>query len=251
MLVLNNVEVTYAGIICAIKNISLSVPDGKIVALMGSNGAGKTTTFKAISGLLNMEEGKITDGTIIFNDQRIDKATTDKIVKMGIVQIPEGRRVLENFTIEENLEVGGLNQSKSTVKNTLEKVYQYFPGLKLHRKRKSGYLSGGEQQMLVIGRALMACPKLMLVDEASLGLAPLMVEEIFRILKSINQEDKTSILLVEQNVNAALEIADHGYVMENGRIILDCRADELRGSDDIRQIYMGISNLSRKKEAIP
>ena len=251
MLVLNNVEVTYAGIICAIKNISLRVPDGKIVALMGSNGAGKTTTFKAISGLLNMEDGKITDGTIVFNDQRIDQTTTDKIVKMGIVQIPEGRRVLENFTIEENLEVGGLNQPKSTVKNTLEKVYQYFPGLKLRRKRKSGYLSGGEQQMLVIGRALMACPKLMLVDEASLGLAPLMVEEIFRILKSINQEEQTSILLVEQNVNAALEIADHGYVMENGRIILDCPADELRGSDDIRQIYMGISNLSRKKENIP
>ena len=247
MLVLNSVEVRYSEVILALKGISFQVPDGKIIALIGGNGAGKTTTLKAISGLLTMENGEVTDGTIEFDGKRIDKAAAEDTVKMGIVQIPEGRRVLEHFTLEENLKVGGHTQPTPVVKTKLENVYQHFSRLKERKNEIAGYLSGGEQQMLVIGRALMAVPKLMLVDEASLGLAPLMVEEIFGILKAINQQDKMGILLVEQNVRAALEIADHGYVMENGKVVLDGPADKLRDNEDVREFYMGLSKLGQKK----
>jgi branched-chain amino acid transport system ATP-binding protein len=247
MLTLNSVEVRYSEVILALKGISFEVPDGKIIALMGGNGAGKTTTLKAISGLLEIEDGDITDGHIDFDDQRLNKKPADGIVRLGIVQIPEGRRVLEHFSTEENLKVGGHTQPTTAVKAKLDNVYQHFPRLKERKRETAGYLSGGEQQMLVIGRALMAIPKLMLVDEASLGLAPLLVEEIFSILKDINQEEKMAILLVEQNVRAALEIADHGYVMENGKIVLEGPSDKLRDNEDVREFYMGLSKLGEKK----
>jgi branched-chain amino acid transport system ATP-binding protein len=245
MLVLNSVEVKYHDIILALRAISLKVPERQIVALMGGNGAGKTTTLKAISGLLKIESGKVTDGSIEYNSERIDKKPADAIVNMGIVQILEGRMVLEQFTTEENLIVGGHTRTSSMVKTRLENVYCHFPRLKDRRHETSGYLSGGEQQMLVVGRALMAQPKIMLLDEASLGLAPLMVQEIFRILKSINQEEKMAILLVEQNVIAALNIADYGYVMENGKIVLDGPAQKLRDNEDITKT----SNTTRGASA--
>jgi branched-chain amino acid transport system ATP-binding protein len=248
MLKLNNVEVIYSNVILVLKGISLEVPDGKIVALLGANGAGKTTTLKAISGLLSIEDGKVTDGTMEFDGKRIDNGDPETTVKMGIAQILEGRLVFQHLTVEENLLAGAYSvKDRSRVRKDLDLMLQYFPRLKDLRHRTSGFLSGGEQQMLVIGSALMARPKLMLLDEPSLGLSPLMVEEIFTVIYRINQEEKTSMLLVEQNARAALDLSDYGYVMENGRIVLDGPTDKLRENEDIKEFYLGLSEVGEKK----
>jgi len=248
MLNLSNIEVMYLNAILVLKGMSLEVPDGKIIALLGSNGAGKTTSLKAISGLLHTEEGEVTDGSIEFDGKRIDKMDPEDIVGLGIVQVREGRRLFEHLTAEENLRIGAyLRHDGSNIKKDIELVYLYFPKLKLLRNKTSGYLSGGEQQMLVMGRAMMAHPKLMLLDEPSLGLAPLMVQEIYEIVQRFNAEEKTSILLVEQNARAALSIAEYGYVMENGKVVLDGPADKLKENEDVREFYMGLSQVGEKK----
>ena len=248
MLVLNNVEVTYLNVIRVLHGVSMEVRDGQIIALLGANGAGKTTTLKAISGLLRVEEGEVTDGNIMWNGVRIDKKSAQEISKMGIVQALEGRRVFEHETVEENLLVGAYTRSdRAAVRKDLEMVYHYFPRLRDIRHNIAGYCSGGEQQMLVIGRAMMAAPKLMLLDEPSLGLAPLLVEEIYNIINRFNKEMKTSILLVEQNVRIALTVCDYGYVMENGRAVLDGTAEFLRNNEDVKEFYMGLSAVGQKK----
>jgi branched-chain amino acid transport system ATP-binding protein len=247
MLVVNNIEVRYQTVILVLKGCSLQVDSGTIVALIGGNGGGKTTMLKAISGLLVSEEGEVTDGTIEFDGVRIDTRSPEKRVEMGITQIMEGRRVFEHLSVEENLVVGGHKHSKTLEKKSMERVFEYFPILKNIRSRIAGYLSGGEQQMLVIGRSLMSQPKLMLLDEPSLGLAPLIVDEIFNIVQRINAEEKTSALLVEQNAMAALDIAVNGYVMENGKIVLDGPADKLRNNEDVKEFYMGLSEVGKKK----
>ena len=248
LLQLNNVEVKYMDVILVLRGVSLQVEKGSVVALLGNNGAGKTTTLKAISGLLKTEQGKVTDGTIEFEGKRIENGDPEKIARLGIIQVLEGRRVLEHLTVEENLRVGAyIAGNGARLRRDLDMVYGYFPLLKELRGQTSGYLSGGEQQMLVVGRALMPHPKLILLDEASLGLAPLLVEEIFRILKRINEEEKVSMLLVEQNARAALSLAQHGYVMENGRIVLDGTGENLRGNADIREFYMGLGAVGETK----
>ena len=246
-LVLKNVEVKYMGVILVLRGISVEVENGSIVTLLGSNGAGKTTTLKAISGLLKIEDGKVTDGTIEFEGQRIENGDPQRIARMGIIQILEGRRVLEHLTVEENLRVGASIGNGARLAEDLGRVYSYFPVLKDLRRQVSGYLSGGEQQMLVVGRGLMAHPKLMLVDEASLGLAPLLVAEIFRILRMINAEEKVSILLVEQNARSALSVAKYGYVLENGRIVLSDTADRLRENADVKESYLGLGIAGQAK----
>jgi branched-chain amino acid transport system ATP-binding protein len=230
MLVLSNIEVVYMNVISVLKNVSIRVDEGAIVALLGANGAGKTTTLKAISGLLKTEEGKVTRGSIEFFDKRIDRKDPDEIVRLGIVQVMEGRRICRHLTVEENLKVAGYYGKKhgASLRDDMDSVYSYFPHLKNLRQRTSGFLSGGEQQMLTMGRALMAHPRIVLLDEPSLGLSPLMVEEIFRVIERINRQEKTSILLVEQNARAALSVAVHGYVMEDGRVLLEGSADQLR-----------------------
>jgi branched-chain amino acid transport system ATP-binding protein len=248
MLKLNNIEVAYLNVIRVLHGVSLKVEDGSIVALLGANGAGKSTTLKAISGLLKTEEGAVTDGNIEWNGERIDKENAEKIGKLGIIQALEGRHVFGHLNTEENLRVGAFNRKdKNGIKDDLEMVYGYFPRLKDLRHNIAGYLSGGEQQMLVIGRAMMAKPKLMMLDEPSLGLAPLLVEEIYNIIKRFNTESKTSVLLVEQNVRIALSIAHNGYVMENGRIVLDGTADFLKNNEDVKEFYMGLSTVGTKK----
>jgi len=248
MLQVNNIEVAYMNIIQVLRGVSLEVGDGKIVALLGANGAGKTTTLKAISGMLKTEEGEVTDGSIDFNGKRIDRYGPENIAAMGITQIMEGRRVLGHLSVEENLLVfAHRRKDRKEVKNDMEMVFEYFPKVKALRRQMSGYLSGGEQQMLVIGRALMARPKLMLLDEPSLGLAPLMVQEIYEIIQRINTEQKMDILLVEQNAIAALGIADYGYVMENGRVVLSGPAVMLRDNEDVKEFYMGLSAVGSQK----
>jgi len=248
MLQVNNIEVTYMNIIQVLRGVSLEVGDGKIIALLGANGAGKTTTLKAISGLLKTEEGEVTDGSIVFDGKRIDRYGPGDIAAAGITQVMEGRRVLGHLSVEENLMVFAHNRKdRKEVKADIEKVFEYFPKVKTLRRQTSGYLSGGEQQMLVIGRGLMARPKLMLLDEPSLGLAPLMVQEIYEIIRRINEERKMAILLVEQNARAALGIADYGYVMENGRVVLSGAADMLRDNEDVQEFYMGLSAAGSKK----
>jgi branched-chain amino acid transport system ATP-binding protein len=248
MLQVNNIEVTYMNIIQVLRGVSLEVGDGKIVALLGANGAGKTTTLKAISGLLKTEEGEVTDGSIVFDDKRIDRYGPENIATMGISQIMEGRRVLGHLSVEENLLVFAYpRKDRGQVKRDVDMVFEYFPKIKDRRHHTSGYLSGGEQQMLVIGRALMARPKLMLLDEPSLGLAPLLVQEIYEIIQRINAEQKMAILLVEQNARAALGIADYGYIMENGRVVLSGPAERLRDNEDIQEFYMGLSAVGSKK----
>ncbi len=247
MLRLNNVEVKYVGVILVLRGVSVEIGDGKIVALLGANGAGKTTTLKAISGLLGTEEGEVTDGSIEFDGQRIDNRVPEEIVKLGIVQVMEGRRVLEHLSVEDNLRAGAYTRRDDDINKELDMMYEYFPPLKELRNQTSGYLSGGEQQMLVIGRGLMAKPKLMLLDEASLGLAPLMVKEIFEIVRKINLEENTSLFLVEQNALAALSIAEYGYVIENGRIVLDGPAAKLRDNQDVQEFYMGLSEVGTRK----
>jgi branched-chain amino acid transport system ATP-binding protein len=248
MLKLNNIEVTYLNVIRVLHGVSLTVEDGAIIALLGANGAGKSTTLKAISGLLHIEEGEVTDGSIEWNGERIDRKNAEYIGKLGIIQALEGRHVFEHLTTEENLLLGAHNRrDRSSVKPDLEMVYNYFARLKELRRNTAGYLSGGEQQMLVIGRAMMATPKLMMLDEPSLGLAPLLVEEIYDIIKRFNSEHKTSVLLVEQNVRIALSIANYGYVMENGRVVLDGSADFLKNNEDVKEFYMGLSTIGTKK----
>ena len=248
MLLVKNIEVAYMKVIQVLRGVSLEVHEGKIVALLGANGAGKTTTLKAISGMLKTEEGEVTDGSIEFDGKRIDGYGPEVIAAMGISQAMEGRRVLEHLSVEENLLVGAYcRRDRAGVKKDLELVFDYFPKIKLLRQRTSGYLSGGEQQMLVIGRALMARPRLMLLDEPSLGLAPLIIEDIYRIIDRIRGDQKMAILLVEQNAMAALGIADEGYVMENGRIVMGGPADKLRDNEDVREFYLGLSALGSRK----
>jgi branched-chain amino acid transport system ATP-binding protein len=248
MLKVNNIEVIYDDVILVLKGLSLEVPEGQIVALLGSNGAGKTTTLKAISGLLKTEEGEVTDGTVTFYGERIDRLVPEEVVRKGIFQVMEGRRVFEDLTVEENIVMGGYTRSdRAGLKRDRDLCFDYFPRLKERRKKLAGYLSGGEQQMLAISRALMARPKLMMLDEPSLGLAPLLVQEIFRIVKKINQEEKTTILLVEQNANLALSIADFGYIMENGRIVLDGEPEKLRSNEDVKEFYLGGGAEGAKK----
>jgi branched-chain amino acid transport system ATP-binding protein len=248
MLQVKNIEVAYMKVIQVLRGVSLEVREGKLVSLLGANGAGKTTALKAISGMLKTEEGDVTQGSIEFEGKRIEGYGPETIAAMGISQAMEGRRVLEHLSVEENLFVGAYcRKDRAGVKKDLELVFDYFPKIKLLRQRTSGYLSGGEQQFLVIGRALMARPRLMLLDEPSLGLAPLVVEDIFRIIDRIRADQKMAILLVEQNARAALGIADEGYVMENGRIVMGGSADKLRDNEDIREFYLGLSALGSRK----
>jgi len=248
VLALNNVEVIYDDVILVLKGVSLSVRDGGITTLLGANGAGKTTTLKAISGLLRSERGEVTKGTIEFGGGRIDRSPPHEIVRRGIVQVFEGRRVFEHLTTEENLIAGAHVQSDPRrVRDGIERVYGYFPRLRERRSIKAGYLSGGEQQMLVIGRALMSRPRVMLLDEPSLGLAPMLVEEIFEIVQRLNRDDGLTVLLVEQNAALALAIAEHGYVMENGRIVLDGTAEVLRENADIKEFYLGLTEVGARK----
>ena len=248
MLRLNNIQVVYSDVILVLKGLSLEVPDGQIVALLGANGAGKTTTLKAISGLLKTENGKVTDGSIEFMGRQIDGLDPEAICRLGIVQVMEGRKVLESLTVEENLKIGGYTRrDPEGVKTDMRMIYEYFPRLVERRHQLAGYLSGGEQQMLVIGRALMAKPRLLLLDEPSLGLAPLLVREIFEIIQKVNTERGTTFLLVEQNARIALGIAHYGYIMENGRIVLDGPAVKLRINDDVREFYLGLSEAGHRK----
>ena len=248
LLQLNNVEVKYMGVILVLRGVTLELNEGGIVAVLGSNGAGKSTTLKAISGLLKTEEGAVTDGSILFEGTRIENGDPEVIARRGIIQVLEGRRILEHLTTEENLRAGAyIAGDGANLKRDLETVYTHFPKLKDLRNQTSGYLSGGEQQMLVLGRALMSHPKLILLDEPSLGLAPLLVKEIYEIVKKVSAEEKVSILLVEQNAKAALSIADYGYVMENGRIVLDGPAAKLKDNEDVREFYMGLSAVGETK----
>ncbi len=248
LLRVNNIEVIYDKVVLVLKGVSLDVPQGWIVALLGANGAGKSTTLKAISGLLAPERGEVTRGSIYFQGQRIDHEEPPEIVRRGIVQVLEGRGVLEHLTVEENLRVGAhTRQRGDNLKEDIEMIYHYFPPLAQRRKIKAGYLSGGEQQMLAIGRALMAHPKLLLLDEPSLGLAPLLVQEIFEIILRLNEEQKVSVLLVEQNASIALRIANYGYVMENGRIVLHGDSETLRNNEDIKEFYLGLSAVGQRK----
>ncbi len=248
MLAVNNIEVIYDDVILVLKGLSLTVQDGQIVTLLGANGAGKTTTLKAISGLLKVEEGEVTDGTIEFFGKRIDHKAPEEIVKMGIFQVMEGRCVFENLTVHENLMAATRTlKDKKEIQRRYETVFHYFPHLKNLRGRLAGYLSGGEQQMLVIGRALMARTRLMLLDEPSLGLSPILVAEIFSILKRLNKEQQITMLLVEQNAHMALSIAEHGYVMENGKIVLDDDVEKLKENEDIKMFYLGLTERGTKR----
>ena len=248
MLSLNNIEVIYEGVILVLKGVSLEVREGGITTLLGANGAGKTTTLKAISGLLRTERGDVTKGSSELAGQRIDRLAPYEVVRRGVVQVFEGRRVFEHLTTEENLVAGAHVQAdRSRVATGVERVYQYFPRLKERRAVQAGYLSGGEQQMLVIGRALMADPRVILLDEPSLGLAPMLVEEIFEIVQRLNREQKVTVLLVEQNATLALAIAEHGYVMENGRIVLEGGAEALRSNADIKEFYLGLTEVGARK----
>ena len=248
LLNVNNIEVIYNDVILVLKGLSLKVYQGQIVSLLGANGAGKTSTLKAISGLLKTEEGEVTDGIVEFEGEPIHRLEPEEIVRRGIFQVMEGRRVFEDLTVEENLIAAAhLQKGRKKIRGLQELVYSYFPRIKERHNALAGYLSGGEQQMLVIGRALMAQPKLMLLDEPSLGLSPLLVGEIFHIIKKINEEQKTTILLVEQNARLALTISDYGYIMENGRIVLDDTVEKLRHNEDVKRFYLGLTEVGTKR----
>ena len=247
MLNLVNIEVMYASVILVLRGLSLKVEEGSVVALLGSNGAGKSTTLKAISGMLNTELGAVTAGGIEYDGKRIEKKGPEEIANSGIRLVMEGRSALEHLTVEENLILGGYSIKKADTKADMNKVYDYFPKLRLYQHKVSGYLSGGEQQMMVIGRAMMGHPRLLLLDEPSLGLAPLVVEEIYQIIKRLNIEEKTSVLVVEQNARAALGVAQYGYVIENGRIVLRGTAESLAENADIKEFYLGLGAKGKKK----
>lgn len=248
MLKVQNIDVVYMGVIQVLRGISFELREGQILALLGANGAGKTTTLKAISGMLRTEDGEIINGSIHFDGKRIDGLMPEEIALLGISQVMEGRRILEHLTVEENLLIGAYTRkNRKEVLEDIERIYEWFPKLRDLRKQVSGYLSGGEQQMLVIGRALMARPKLMLLDEPSLGFAPLLVKEIYEIVKKISRETNMAILLVEQNARAALEVADYGYVLENGRIVFGGPSSMLRSNEVIKEFYMGISSSGQRR----
>jgi branched-chain amino acid transport system ATP-binding protein len=248
MLKINNIEVIYDDVILVLKGLSLEVKQGQIVALLGANGAGKTTTLKAISGILKVENGEVTDGSIEFMGERIDGRDPEEIVRMGIFQVMEGRCVFENLTVHENLIAATrTRRHRGEIRERYDMVFHYFPALKPLRHRLAGYLSGGEQQMLVIGRALMARTHLMMLDEPSLGLSPLLVGEIFAILKRLNAEQGMTMLLVEQNARLALSVAEHGYVMENGKIVLDDTVEKLKDNEDIKMFYLGLTEKGAKR----
>ena len=248
ILKLNNIEVMYHEVILALKGVSLEVAAGGIVALLGANGAGKSTTLKAISGLLKHENGAVTDGSIEFLDQRLERKSAEEIARLGIIQVIEGRRVFEHLTVEENLRVGGhLQGNGSRLRQGLEMVYTYFPRLRERRHVSAGFVSGGEQQMTVIGRALMTAPRLLLLDEPSMGLAPLLIKEIFEIISRLNREEGIAILLVEQNAKLALAVAPYAYVLENGRLVMHGPAATLRENPDIRDFYLGLTELGARK----
>ncbi len=248
MLELNNVEVIYNDVVLVLKGLSLSIQEHQIVALLGTNGAGKTTTLKAISGLLQPDNGEVSGGTIAFCDEQIHSFDADEIVRRGIFQVMEGRRVFGHLTVHENLLVGGhTRRDRLRLRADADRVYEYFPRLSERSKQKAGYLSGGEQQMLAIGRALMARPALMLLDEPSLGLAPIVMHEILGIVRKINEQERTTFLLVEQNAQAALSIAHYGYVMEGGRIVLEGSPDALRDNDDVREFYLGLTEVGSRR----
>jgi branched-chain amino acid transport system ATP-binding protein len=247
-LAINNIEVIYDHVILVLRGVSLEVREGQIVALLGANGAGKTTTLKAISNLLRAERGDVTKGQILFRGERIDHLDPAALVKRGICQVMEGRHCFAHLTVEENLLTGAYTRGYigSGVKEELEKVYGYFPRLKERRNTQAGYTSGGEQQMTAIGRALMASPKMILLDEPSMGLAPQLVEEIFQIVQRLNKEQKVSFLLAEQNTHIALRYADYGYILENGRVVMDGDAQDLAKNEDVKEFYLGLSSGDRK-----
>ena len=247
-LTVNNVEVIYDHVILVLKGVSLHVPEGKIVALLGANGAGKTTTLKAISNLLRAERGDVTKGTIEFMGKRVDRLTPNELVRMGVCQVMEGRHCFSHLTVEENLLTGAFTRriSRAELKRDLDLVYTYFPRLTVRRTSQSGYTSGGEQQMTAIGRALMARPKMILLDEPSMGLAPQLVEEIFQIVKDLNQKEKVSFLLAEQNTNIALRFSDYGYILESGRVVMDGVAKSLAENEDVKEFYLGFSTAGRR-----
>jgi len=247
-LAINNIEVIYDHVILVLKGVSLSVSEGGIVALLGANGAGKTTTLKAISNLLHAERGEVTKGTIEFKGARVDKLTPNQLVRMGVCQVMEGRHCFRHLTVEENLLTGAFTRSisRAELKAELERVYHYFPRLKQRRTSQSGYTSGGEQQMTAIGRALMARPTMILLDEPSMGLAPQIVEEIFGIVQDLNSKERVSFLLAEQNTMVALRFANYGYILENGRVVMDGAAKDLSTNEDVKEFYLGLSTAGRK-----
>ncbi len=246
-LLINNISVVYSDVIQVLKGVSLKIRKGEIVSLLGSNGAGKTTTLKAISGLLKPENGKVTEGSIEYDGRPIQNLSPEEITRRGIIQVLEGRQEFKYLTVEENLRVGTATRWGKPYQKDLEMVYHYFPALVARRKNLAGYCSGGELQMLVIGRALMAHPKLLLLDEPSLGLAPLLVKEIFEIVQRINKEQGTTLMIVEQNANMALQIAHYGYVMENGKIVMENTAENLRENPDVKEFYLGTASSGKLK----
>src|SRR5262245_38169708 len=244
----NNIEVIYDHVILVLKGVSLEVPEGSIVALLGANGAGKSTTLKAISNLLKAERGDVTKGTIEFKGKRVDKLTTHDLVRMGVCQVMEGRHCFAHLTVEENLLTGAFTRkgSRGEIAAALERVYHYFPRLKQRRASQSGYTSGGEQQMTAVGRALMAHPSMILLDEPSMGLAPQIVEEVFEIVQDLNAKERVSFLLAEQNTMVALRYANYGYILENGRVVMDGEARALAANEDVKEFYLGLSSGGRK-----
>jgi branched-chain amino acid transport system ATP-binding protein len=244
----NNIEVVYSHVILVLKGVSLSVPKGGIVALLGANGAGKTTTLKAISNLLHAERGEVTKGSIQFDGEEVHKRSPNHLVTRGCIQVMEGRRCFAHLTVEENLLTGAFTRKdgKAAVARDLDLVYSYFPRLKERRESTAGYTSGGEQQMCAVGRALMSRPKMILLDEPSMGLAPQIVEEIFEIVKSLNEKEGVSFLLAEQNTNMALKYARYGYILENGRVVMDGEAKALRENEDVKEFYLGVAEGKRK-----
>ena len=244
----NNIEVVYSSVILVLKGVSLAVPKGGIVALLGANGAGKTTTLKAISNLLHAERGEVTKGAIVFDGEQVHRLSPNALVQRGCIQVMEGRRCFAHLTVEENLLTGAFTRrdGKAAVARDLELVYSYFPRLKERRESTAGYTSGGEQQMCAVGRALMSRPKMILLDEPSMGLAPQIVEEIFEIVKNLNGKEGVSFLLAEQNTNMALKYASYGYILENGRVVMDGEAKSLRENEDVKEFYLGVAEGRRK-----
>ncbi|WP_298607739.1 ABC transporter ATP-binding protein [uncultured Thiothrix sp.] len=248
MLSIKNIEVIYDHVILVLKGISLEVPKGGIVALLGANGAGKTTTIKSVSNILKTERGEVTKGSIEFESQRVEDLSPNDLVKRGVVQVMEGRHCFEHLTVEENLLTGAYirKDGRKAVADDLEMVYSYFPRLKVRRKSQAGYTSGGEQQMVAVGRAMMSRPKLILLDEPSMGLAPQLVEEIFTIVRTLNQKEGVTFLLAEQNASIALRYATYGYILENGRVVMDGAATDLASNEDVKEFYLGLSGGDKK-----